>query len=88
MSFGESRLKQKGASHHEEHSHPQDRHLPHLGTNWVVLTGWQPLCLEPRTGWHIWVARLLKGFEQGHGCLSAVFLSGTDLEYGAVALAT
>jgi hypothetical protein len=39
MSFGESRLKQNGVSHHEEHSHPQDRYLPHLGTNWVVLTG-------------------------------------------------
>jgi hypothetical protein len=42
---------------------------PHLGTNWVVLTGGSLSISNPRAAWHIWVARLLKGFEQGHGCL-------------------
>jgi hypothetical protein len=50
------------------------------------IDGWQPLHLEPRAGWHIWVARYLKGSSKDTAASAVVFLGSTDLEYGAVAL--
>ena len=59
---------------------------PHLGTNWVVLTGGSLSISNHELVGTSGSLGYLKGSSKDTAASTVVFLGGTDLEYGAVAL--
>src|SRR5580704_10520989 len=59
---------------------------PHLGTNWVVLTGGSLSISNHELVGTSGSLGYLKGSSKDTAASAVVFLGGTDLEYGAVAL--